>query len=89
MPGLVPGIHVLNRKSKDVDGRDKPGRDAEDGGVALLKGEATVLRKSPRSPPLSGKWRRIIGRVTSSAPDNTMRFDSPHENVSPNHRHYS
>jgi len=29
MPGLVPGIHVLgsSTKKKDVDGRDKPGRD--------------------------------------------------------------
>jgi hypothetical protein len=28
MPGLVPGIHVLNGNStKDVDGRDKPGHD--------------------------------------------------------------
>jgi hypothetical protein len=28
MPGLVPGIHVLeSRHSKDVDGRDKPGHD--------------------------------------------------------------
>jgi hypothetical protein len=28
MPGLVPGIHVLQRSSKeDVDGRDKPGHD--------------------------------------------------------------
>ena len=26
MPGLVPGIHALN-KPKDVDGRDKPGHD--------------------------------------------------------------
>jgi len=27
---LVPGIHVLNTdKLKDVDGRDKPGHDAE------------------------------------------------------------
>jgi len=28
MPGLVPGIHVLNMqaKSKDVDGRDNPRR---------------------------------------------------------------
>jgi hypothetical protein len=24
MPGLVPGIHVLLGKKKDVDGRDKP-----------------------------------------------------------------
>ena len=29
MPGLVPGIHVLSCVDKDVDGRDKPGHDAE------------------------------------------------------------
>jgi len=30
MAGLVPGIHVLlPRDFKDVDGRDKPGHDAE------------------------------------------------------------
>jgi hypothetical protein len=28
MPGLVPGIHVLAAQ-EDVDGRDKPGHDAE------------------------------------------------------------
>jgi hypothetical protein len=28
MPGLVPGIHVLPT-FEDVDGRDKPGHDAE------------------------------------------------------------
>jgi urease subunit beta len=28
MPGLVPGIHVLRTRRKDVDGRDKPGHDA-------------------------------------------------------------
>jgi hypothetical protein len=28
MPGLVPGIHVLNNATaKDVDGRDEPGHD--------------------------------------------------------------
>jgi hypothetical protein len=27
MPGLVPGIHVLNAAKKTVDGRDKPGHD--------------------------------------------------------------
>jgi len=27
MPGLVPGIHVLAAMTKDVDGRDEPGRD--------------------------------------------------------------
>ncbi len=31
MPGLVPGIHVLlSYRSKDVDGRDKPGHDGVD-----------------------------------------------------------
>jgi len=31
MPGLVPGIHVLNKyKPEDVDGRDKPGHDRSD-----------------------------------------------------------
>jgi hypothetical protein len=29
MPGLVPGIHVFLRSSKDVDVRDKPGHDVE------------------------------------------------------------
>jgi hypothetical protein len=31
MPGLVPGIHVFAHRwrKKDVDGRDKPGHDAE------------------------------------------------------------
>ena len=27
MPGLVPGIHVLERARSDVDGRDTPGHD--------------------------------------------------------------
>jgi hypothetical protein len=29
MPGFMPGIHVFTEqpKSKDVDGRDKPGHD--------------------------------------------------------------
>ncbi|SFU92778.1 glycoside hydrolase family 3 N-terminal domain-containing protein [Bradyrhizobium arachidis] len=29
MPGLVPGIHVLDAKRQGVDGRDKPGHDDE------------------------------------------------------------
>jgi hypothetical protein len=29
MPGLVPGIHVLEPWNKDVDGRDEPGHDEE------------------------------------------------------------
>ncbi|MEY9741590.1 hypothetical protein ABIF65_000964 [Bradyrhizobium japonicum] len=31
MPGLVPAIHVLRHARQDVDGRDKPGHDAETG----------------------------------------------------------
>jgi len=29
MPGLVPGIHVFSWSKSGVDGRDKPGHDAE------------------------------------------------------------
>jgi hypothetical protein len=29
MPGLVPGIHVFAAVREGVDGRDKPGHDAE------------------------------------------------------------
>jgi hypothetical protein len=29
MPGLVPGIHVLEAAKKDVDGRVKPGHDED------------------------------------------------------------
>jgi hypothetical protein len=33
MPGLVPGIHAfLQGVTQDVDGRDKPGHDAEEPG---------------------------------------------------------
>jgi len=32
MPGLVPGIHVLLRENKRVDGRDKPGHDVRETG---------------------------------------------------------
>jgi hypothetical protein len=35
MPGLVPGIHVLEGAPRqDVDGRDKPGHDEEVRAVA-------------------------------------------------------
>src|SRR4051812_2585113 len=34
MPGLVPGIHAfLLHSPKDVDGRDKPGHDVENGSI--------------------------------------------------------
>jgi len=46
MPGLVPGIHVFSAPKQVVDGRDKPGHDADETktparetrtGVAALK----------------------------------------------------
>ena len=40
MPGLVPGIHVLPfRGGKDVDGRDKPGHDAERADQVIFHGK--------------------------------------------------
>ena len=46
MPGLVPGIHVLQTCGKeDVDGRDKPGHD---GGVLWheVKGHTASIFKT-------------------------------------------
>jgi enoyl-CoA hydratase/carnithine racemase len=44
MPGLVPGIHDL--KSKDVDGRDKPGHDGMEIGMnKLAKTDKMLFRK--------------------------------------------
>ena len=42
MPGLVPGIHVLSQAKQDVDGRVKPGHDAE---VAFAKVSIPILRQ--------------------------------------------
>jgi hypothetical protein len=37
MPGLVPGIHVLDSsRKKDVDGRDQPGHDEGNFKFAVL-----------------------------------------------------
>jgi hypothetical protein len=42
MPGLVPGIHAFEaarrRGDKDVDGRDKPGHDDRNRGLADASG---------------------------------------------------
>src|SRR5258708_6699618 len=51
MPGLVPGIHVLLWRSKDVDGRDKHGHDGgikngDTGGqhtMGLLDGKVALM----------------------------------------------
>jgi len=42
MPGLVPGIHVLERTKEDVDGRAKPGHD--EGNASKERGCAIVSR---------------------------------------------
>jgi len=36
MPGLVPGIHAMAARRKDVDGRDKPGHDEKRVTLKLL-----------------------------------------------------
>src|SRR5262249_24426191 len=41
MPGLVPGIHVFLDRSKDVDGRGKPGPDCVDMLESDTKAECT------------------------------------------------
>jgi urease subunit beta len=41
MPGLVLGIHVLRTRGKDVDGRVKPGHDAEKW-VQMIPGELFI-----------------------------------------------
>jgi hypothetical protein len=44
MPGLVPGIHALEPcRYKDVDGRDKPGHDAQIAGAIALTRPAIGL----------------------------------------------
>jgi NAD(P)-dependent dehydrogenase (short-subunit alcohol dehydrogenase family) len=50
MPGLVPGIHVLLWRGKDVDGRDKPGHDdgylrrrREQDTMGLLDGKVALI----------------------------------------------
>ncbi len=41
IPGLVPGIHVFAMLwFQDVDGRDKPGDDANETCCALVEGRA-------------------------------------------------
>jgi hypothetical protein len=43
MPGLVPGIHVfLFSRTKDVDGRDKPGHD----GIGINPAMTTLSMRS-------------------------------------------
>jgi large subunit ribosomal protein L15 len=64
MPGLVPGIHVLEL-DEDVDGRDKPGRDAERGMERAMKLNELADR------PGSRKQRHRIGRGIGSGSGKT------------------
>jgi hypothetical protein len=56
MPGLVPGIHVLLHRAKDVDGRDEPGHDDElDGSIRFnasrqLQGLESLTSNFPIAP---------------------------------------
>jgi amidase len=53
MPGLVPGIHVLPQK-EDVDGRDKPGHDAEGGSPFSQRALAGLMALSLTGLVLTG-----------------------------------
>jgi large subunit ribosomal protein L15 len=64
MPGLVPGIHVW-RVDEDVDGRDKPGDDAESGMERAMKLNELADR------PGSRKARQRIGRGIGSGSGKT------------------
>jgi hypothetical protein len=49
MPGLVPGIHVLVAEQfQDVDGRDKPGHDAD-----MCQSQSLLLQNWHRASALS------------------------------------
>jgi hypothetical protein len=55
MPGLVPGIHVFgNRSKKDVDGRDRPGHDAENRlySITACYGATDCLRSAALVEPI-------------------------------------
>ncbi|MBA7466364.1 hypothetical protein ES707_01544 [subsurface metagenome] len=42
MPGLVPGIHVLSSRGKDVDGRVKPGHDGKNHSTSRSTASTTL-----------------------------------------------
>jgi enamine deaminase RidA (YjgF/YER057c/UK114 family) len=52
MPGRVPGNHVLLRSKKGVDGRDKPGHDAESEGFPMRNDTPPSIRRI--NPPELG-----------------------------------
>src|SRR4051794_10483880 len=61
MPGLGPGIHVLNASAvEDVDGRDKPGHD-EAAPSSVAQSNIATARVQPADPPviLCGKHATV------------------------------
>src|SRR5205823_14592454 len=73
MPALVAGIHVFFDSEQAVDGRDKPGHDAQqqDGIVHTITLPSSVMASStltPASPSSISLWARpegIIGKQFS------------------------
>src|ERR1700689_1246030 len=64
MPGHVPGIHV-SEVNEDVDGRDRPGHDAESGMERAMKLNELADRPGSRKP------RQRIGRGIGSGSGKT------------------
>jgi hypothetical protein len=50
MPGLVPGIHVLEGGGKGVDGRDKPGHDSYWHGLVSRISSVDMVPEMEKSP---------------------------------------
>ncbi|MGY4598748.1 hypothetical protein ACVWXL_006494 [Bradyrhizobium sp. GM22.5] len=61
MPGLVPGIHVLVRSSRGVDGRDKPGHDRESRYAASTKHDLGIFECRDFQPVLVADRGAVAG----------------------------
>ncbi|TLG79018.1 hypothetical protein FEV16_03040 [Methylocystis sp. B8] len=44
MPGLAPGIHAGSTQRRRVDGRDKPGHDAQKSGEQAIRSRRRTLK---------------------------------------------
>ncbi|TKW80285.1 MAG: hypothetical protein DI543_00845 [Bradyrhizobium icense] len=53
MPGLDPGIHVLSRSKRNVDGRDRPGHRAKQsrGELPWERSRPSGSTRRKRAPP--------------------------------------
>jgi hypothetical protein len=67
MAGLVPAIHVflLRRNFKDVDARDKPGRD--ESGAAFRRTQSYDVPTSRPGPWMTGTVPRALTHLRSGA----------------------